>query len=321
MAALRRDRRDPNALMASVLSSAVPTPGPILDLAVARDWSSTADATYLSEPNILSAHTGFSSGTDGGPEGFRAFDIVSNPIAVFASGNADAYRTRLRQGTFDSIVEGVLLASACCGVKPAERTGALWGGASAAAPLKVVRSVDALREFAIPAEVQARMADEIAAGATVVLSADVVSRQGIWWRVDPRTGATLAIGTRGWGNALVEFVKGVYATLTAHLPGWAIFVIKLVLMGMCMAVSIIEGASGHPGAGVAGIALCVIAGVFGLAAGGATAEGAAHLAAGATGAQVSISTAVFWIAEIIHLVSGTYEEVLELFSGHEGKKE
>ena len=63
----------------------------------------------------------------------------------------------------------------------------------------------------------ARMKKQLKQGFVVVAPERAVLISGkpvvIWWRIDPRTGDTLIIGERGWGQAMVEYVEEVSIVL------------------------------------------------------------------------------------------------------------
>ena len=68
-----------------------------------------------------------------------------------------------------------------------------------------MRSADDAAIQSLPADAQARMKQDLAAGYVVVAPATLpADRAACWWRIDPKTGQTLGIGAMGWGQSSTE---------------------------------------------------------------------------------------------------------------------
>jgi hypothetical protein len=181
-------------------------PGPVYSLEAARwAWSRSGDDLYLDRPNVLSYHTRIR------PEGpnelvlCQGFDIVSNSVAVRPGSGKDGRSLRLEQGVLDTNAEALLtpdcgkLENAAEILAAARKQGVGW---------TLIRSAadSAWQSLALPADVRARIQQDLAAG-NVVLVPSKAAETGIgWWRIDPKTGQTLGIGARGWGQSTTEQV-------------------------------------------------------------------------------------------------------------------
>jgi hypothetical protein len=120
-----------------------------------------------------------------------------------------------------------------------------------------VRTTADLARAGVPADLRARIETDLHAGFIVVTPREPSSMEAVgWWRVDPRTGDTLSIGNRGWGQAQVESMG-----LNVTMAGVAIFglcTLGVVLLGgskdaaiLCFAVGVTIAGGGIMVGGIA----------------------------------------------------------------------
>jgi hypothetical protein len=198
----------PKAERAAKLADALRTlqspPGPEFDLAVARaQWSPVSASIYLAEPNIVAYHRGLTAPGPGQMSAFRALDVVWNPVAVVPSQRDVSFQTKLKQGVFDSVLEGTVVAGSCCGVAGAP-TGAIAAGRVDGSAWTSVRAEPDLAKVGVEANTKARMATALESGAIVVAPSAAGAQPAVWWRVDKVSGQALAIGPKGWGQDASE---------------------------------------------------------------------------------------------------------------------
>jgi hypothetical protein len=132
----------------------------------------------------------------------RSIDIAANPRRVLRDAEDGALDpgAALRRGVWETLVEREMLFDAEAG---AVRLAA----GDAAPPYRLLRpgdSVDAT-EFGLGAEAAARLSDELARGALVLLPTSPPAELEAWWRVEPTTGAALGVTADGRGQAMVEY--------------------------------------------------------------------------------------------------------------------
>jgi hypothetical protein len=195
------DRKD----VAWRLGALSPPPTPCLDLALARWEYAPADAgRYLASPNVIAHHVTFRPTADGGMAVCRGFDIVANPLELTAATTADPFAIRMEQGVLDTAAEASLLRG--CG--RIENAGEIFATAEAReAGWVTIRSHEDAEwsTVALPAGIKARIARDLAAGYVCVVPTKPVvlhEREAVaWWTIDPKTGQTLGMGARGWGEA------------------------------------------------------------------------------------------------------------------------
>lgn len=194
-----------------------PLPGYLYGLGLSRsEWSARRSDLYLDSLNVLSFHQHLRKTASGQLVKRDAFDIVANRVAVKPDSTNDPFLARLKQGVLDTNAEALLLR----GAAPAENTAELFAAAGDRGLEWVVvrRTSDpALEEAHVPADMRARILDDVKNDYVVVAPPSVVqigdrARFG-WWRLDPGTGEILGIGERGWGQTTKE-QKGTKSSLT-----------------------------------------------------------------------------------------------------------
>ena len=268
-----------------VLTKASPIPGPLYDLAVMRHTlNPTGGDSYLAEPNIFSSHAGLSRDGTGSVGVYQAFDIVANRVSVLDAPSLDPFTVRLRQGVYDTNAEAFTLeATACCGqwakgvsgaaaaYEASLRSGAVWVR---------IDSKNQLPTLSVPDDVRARMAADLESGLLIVAPREA-GGDAAWWRVDPVSGETLGVGTRGWGSATTEYS---FLTALKELMHNVVFQfgVKVVLLGFCMFAALIPAPHGTPKEIAeerdVGALFCIAGAVFGMPAIFATLAGDAYLA-------------------------------------------
>lgn len=182
------------------LNDLEPLPGLLHSFAVIRgEWSSSPDFVDIREPNILTSHVFPRSDANGTVALTAALDVVANEVTPYQGSAAEQFRARLEQGVLDANVEAVLLGS---------RGGALadrFGLPSDQARWVPVRTIEDLDRVAIGGDIRARLAADLRQGFALLMYNDSDPAHAEWWRVNPKTGDTLSIGNRGWGQATVEY--------------------------------------------------------------------------------------------------------------------
>lgn len=183
-------------------------------LALARQqWSRVGAGVYLDAPNVLSYHRRPQLEEPRRLLMHRGFDIVVNDVAVPLRSTRSAFDLRLEQGVLDTNAEAVL-ARLCGDEPPGVRCGAIHNVAEAfsggTASWLTWRDAQSARwdALGIAGDLQTRIEADLAAGYTVIVGRPPTASGGGavvgWWRIEPRSGQTLGIGPRGWGQASIE---------------------------------------------------------------------------------------------------------------------
>jgi hypothetical protein len=189
---------------------------------------------------------------------------------------------RVEQGVMDTVVESVVLAGL-----PGSANAAAFHAEDIAAGRSWTRIASAggaeLASAAVPTDFRARVARDLDAGLIVLAPADIGAAAAAgrlaWWRIDPRTGATLGMLPGGGGASMVDYAHKIYHIM--HKAACA-----YVMMGAAM--------SGGPGSSDAavGVAACAI----GAAAGGGSIGLGLKIGSGVIGMAIH----VFEIYEAVH---------------------
>ena len=165
-------------------------------------WNSRL-ASFISESQLVIHHERPRIGADGSVLVESGVDVVWNARTHFDPG-ADGFATGIREGVLDTAAEALLLQAFQPGGARSLSLAAFHG------ELQVVRDAEALAEAAAawPADVQLRMARDLASGHVLALPKREVEGLSDWelgyWRVDPTTGACLGMGGQGWGAAVAQ---------------------------------------------------------------------------------------------------------------------
>ncbi|HTX70232.1 MAG TPA: hypothetical protein VMH50_13960 [Thermoleophilia bacterium] len=224
---------------------------------------------FLAVPNVLSFHRGFRPGTRGGLTAFQSLDIVANDVAVHAGRPRAPFDARVRQGTYDTNAETVVLRGSCCGAAAMSAASEFEAAQASGERWTAVARRESLESLRVPADAKARLAADLDAGYMVVAPPSVAPGQDIvWWRIDPESGRTLGIGPHGWGQATTE--TAINHWLHEH-PGFAIG-IKFFMVMVCLVASTIpmlnRARSGEEEWLTTGNAVGLVSCLFGFAAGG-----------------------------------------------------
>lgn len=195
-----------------------PFPGKLYYLAALRDeLGNRSGNLFYDQPNVLTHHSFLASGSAGEYAIHEGFDIVCNDVAVRPVAGGDPWRARLDRGVFDTVAEGVL-----AGDGPRADNTARSFARSMAAGEKwtAIRTPQdpVWQKAAIPPEARARIAQDLAAGYTVVFPSTPSPQIGMtWWRIDPASGQSLGMGGAGWGDAMVEYATVIFDIMQTAL--------------------------------------------------------------------------------------------------------
>jgi hypothetical protein len=207
----------------TLLAKIVPLPGPLYGLALARSqWSRYRNSVYIDRPGIMTAHEQFREGPDGRLVGAYSFDIVANDVATLPGSSTTPALVRLEQGVLDTAAEAMVGAEIDAGsaqdVRTVSNVSEMYRQTDQGVAWSAVRTVDdpALQKMEIGADARATLRQVLAAGYVVVAPNRPITLAGRpavgWWRVDAKSGQTLGVDDRGWGQDLVEFAFIVFHT-------------------------------------------------------------------------------------------------------------
>jgi hypothetical protein len=184
----------------------------LLTLASCRLGAEARDAgRYVDSPNIVSYWSTFSMDGEETLHHVLAFDFVANGVGVLPREGVDPIQARLRQGVIDTAAEAVLLPLLTSGGSvtdnPSElsvrMSGVTW------VPVRSPEDPD-WKKIPIPENARAQITEALSEGRLVLLPVGegVTGKEGnfAWWRIDPRTGDTLGVGRRGWGQTATEYM-------------------------------------------------------------------------------------------------------------------
>jgi transglutaminase-like putative cysteine protease len=226
-------------------------PGWLYALAMARTgWSRGPGTVHIDQPNLLSQHTFLRQDATGAIAMARAFDIVANEVAGRGT-PAEEFRARVEQGVLDANAESALIGPGANDGTTADRyemeTAPRW---------MPVRKVENLESLAPPPDVRARLEADLRAGFVLLVPPTSPGIPATWWRVDPKTGDTLSLGDRGWGQATLEY--NMVMTYGTVLSGCALGVSLVNRFGpndLVFCIGLATSALGFVAAGAPGMAL------------------------------------------------------------------
>jgi hypothetical protein len=192
-----------DATVEQLAARAVPPPGPLQSLALARfAWSRFSGEIFIDRPNVLTRHL-FAGLSGSNITLWHATDIVANEIGVDVLA-ADRYAIRVEQGVLDTNAESLLYSGAPTLGNAAEAF------ASTMEWVKLASADDPqLALLPVADDVRSRILQDLKAGHIVLAPRKAMEgpagTTAAWWRIDPVTGDTLGVGASGWGQTLVEF--------------------------------------------------------------------------------------------------------------------
>jgi hypothetical protein len=171
--------------------------GDLLTVARARfDNSPHAERLYVDCINLLATHQWYEPATELPLRVGKGFDIVANHLGVRGD---DPAAVRVAQGVLESNAEALVLGDeATAAADPIARA-----AEAGVAPTTIRTEADLARLANVEPATLARMKDAIGRKQWVVAYAGDAAIES-FFAVDPTSGQTLAIGSRGWGQALTE---------------------------------------------------------------------------------------------------------------------
>ena len=182
-------------------------PADLLSFLLARHkLSSHAEYIYLDQVNIVSNHV-YGTLEDNSIQLIRAIDIVNNAVAVSPSASEDMKYVRIAQGVLDTTLENYVLGNDLSDVSSDNASSLLSTSSQSDGAWQMMQdsiSKDVVLNTDSEVHIQQNLANGYSAYVPMQVSE---STQVAWWRIDPTTGDTLGIGSKGWGQATSE--KGI----------------------------------------------------------------------------------------------------------------
>jgi hypothetical protein len=165
----------------------------------AADW-------FIDQPNVLILGKGLPIVNADKAALIEFIDIATNSVGVRPDPALNAFQVRLRQGVVDTISEQLALTGT---LDQGENTATTFPlGESDAWQLIGARDVAAAGKLDWPADVVARLAEDIGAGYSAYVPTQPFANGGRarrgWWRVDPLSGETVGVMDTGLHVALTE---------------------------------------------------------------------------------------------------------------------
>jgi hypothetical protein len=201
--------KDPKARqrLASSIVARMNASDPLSRLAYTRSLlSREATDWFIDQANVLILGEGLPVVNADQAALMEFFDIASNSVGVRPDPALNAFQVRLRQGVIDTIAEQVALSGTLDGGENVATTFAL--GDADAWRLIGPRDVTAAGELDWPADVMARLAEDLEAGYAAYVPRQAFENGGPtrwgWWRVDPLSGETVGVMDTGLHQAGVE---------------------------------------------------------------------------------------------------------------------
>jgi hypothetical protein len=180
--------------------------GPAYFYQMLRSQSTVTNASvFVDRPQIVTQHEVLTRVGPGELTSKAALDVVENGVGADPFGGRDPFMLRLLQGVADTNAEALAMPEGGDNVANAF---AQPSGATASPEWVALFPGDAERvaSLGLAPDLAERLKGELDAGNAIVLPPDPgeAAKYG-WWRVDPASGATLGIGSLGWGQDLVEY--------------------------------------------------------------------------------------------------------------------
>lgn len=179
-------------------------PGKLYDLALARSrfgWA--GKGVFLDHPNLISFHSQLKLNPEGELVQYRSMDIIENDVSALQEQD---FLMRLSQGVLDTNIEALLMppGEEVFNTSEVFNKGSEW--------ITVYGATDkGLAHLELDTDSRERIKQDLENGYMVVAPKKPFQIRGeecaAWWRIDPETGHTLGIGTRGQGQAIVEYAE------------------------------------------------------------------------------------------------------------------
>lgn len=196
---------------------------------------SSGGVAYRAEPTVVSIRQALTIGE--AVSGEMGVDIVFSGRRFLVNGPSGVMEdpeSAVMAGAWDTMVERLYMQRFTPEVASA------YSVFGAGAPLRVVKNESELAGSGAPTEALPAMQRDLSAGNVLVYSDTEAAAFG-WWRVDPRTGATLGMGSGGHGTAFTEYLIELSPSLafTAALAVPGVFMCT-TLTGTALALCICD---------------------------------------------------------------------------------
>ncbi len=159
----------------------------------------------MDQVNIVSNHV-YGTLEDNSIQLIRAIDIVNNAVAVFPSASEDMRYVHMTQGVLDTALESYVLGNDIGDVNSGNASSLLSASSKLDREWQMMQ--DGISKNAvlnIDIDSQAHIQQSLDKGFSAYVPMQVPdSIQVAWWRIDPITGNTLGIGSKGWGQTMQE---------------------------------------------------------------------------------------------------------------------
>ena len=165
----------------------------------------------------------------------QAFDLIATAPGV---ARQHGFNARLRDGVTDTNLEALLASSkksrpeSLAVADTFDRAPGSW---------RIVRQPVDLNGSVLPADLAARVANDLTAGFVALVPTDTRDAVG-WWRINPATGATLGVGSRGWGQGMAGYSERVSVLLQVRGV-----INQYGAMGQCLVLAVTQPLRGVEG--------------------------------------------------------------------------
>lgn len=162
----------------------------------------------------------------------QAFDLIASAPGIAGQ---DSFGARLREGVADTNLEALLASSkesrpeSLAVADAFDRDPGSW---------RIVRQPTDLSDSILSADLVARVARDLEAGFVALVPGDARDAVG-WWRIDPATGATLGLGSRGWGQGMAGYAERV--SVVMQVRG---VINQYAAMGQCLGLAVTQPLKG-----------------------------------------------------------------------------
>lgn len=165
----------------------------------------------------------------------QAFDLIATAPRV---ARQHSFNARLRDSVTDTNLEALLASS-----KKSRPESLAVADAFDRAPgsWRIVRQANDIDDSVLSADLAARVAEDLAAGFIALVPSDTRDAVG-WWRIDPATGATLGVGSRGWGQGMAGYSERVSVLLQVRGV-----INQYGAMGQCLVLAVTQPLRGVEG--------------------------------------------------------------------------